>query len=584
MKIRKYILLLVPFMVLLSSCEDLLDLYPEDRVTPTTFFKNESELELFTNNFYYNILPGGASIYADEADIIINPLLNDAVSGQRIIPETSGGVGGWGWTALRQINYFLEYHHQCEDEEVRNHYEGIARFFRAYFYFYKVQRYGDVPWYDHVIGSADTEDLNKARDSRDIVVKKMIEDLDWAYEHMRNEKSVYRVTKWTCLALKSRICLFEGTFQKYHNVQGGDWQYYLNECVEASDLLMKNSGYSIWKGTATPYRDLFKMEDADGTEMILARDYSRALNIVQNAQAFNISTGAGCSGATRRLAWAYLMKDGTSFTDKAGHETMQFLEESQNRDPRFAQTLRCKDCVITDADKAPNVSVAKLGYQLLKYHVDGKSDMNGANDLPLFRYAEILLNFAEAKAELGTLTQTDLDASVNKLRDRVGMPYLTLTKANNSPDSWLEDCYPNVDKGANKGVILEIRRERTVELVAEGFRYYDIMRWKEGKQFERPFLGMYFPAPGEYDLDGDGKYDVCLHNGDAGNSSAPVSLKLNEQVYLSEGNSGYLIQHKDLVRNWNEDRDYLYPIPTKDRILTGGALSQNPGWTDGLQF
>ncbi len=577
MKIKKYILLLVPFMVLMSSCEDLLDLYPEDRVTPTSFFKNESELELFTNNFYPAVLPGGASIYADEADIIINPLLAEEISGQRIIPETSGGVDGWGWSALRQINYFLEYSHQCEDVEVRQHYEGVARFFRAYFYYYKVRRYGDVPWYDHVIGSADTGDLNKPRDSRDFVVRKMIEDLDWAYEHMRNEKSVYRVTKWTCLALKSRICLFEGTFQKYHNVEGGDWEYFLNQCVEASDLLMKGAGYSIWKGTSTSYRDLFKMEDADKTEIILARDYSRALNLVQNAQAYNIATGSGCSGATRRLADAYLMKDGSRFTDKPGYETMQFLEESQGRDPRFAQTLRCKECVITDATKAPNVSVAKLGYQMLKYHVDGKSDMNGANDLPLFRYAEILLNYAEAKAELGTITQADLDATINKIRDRVGMPYLRMDV---TVDPWLVECYPNAPQN---GVILEIRRERTVELVGEGFRYYDIMRWKEGKCFEKPFLGVYFPAPGEYDLDGDGQYDVCLHNGDAGNSQATAVLRLNENVYLSEGDKGYLIQHKDLKRTWNEDRDYLYPIPTKDRILTGFALTQNPGWNDGLQ-
>ena len=127
-------------------------------------------------------------------------------------------------------------------------------------------------------------------------------------------------------------------------------------------------------------------------------------------------------------------------------------------------------------------------------------------DLIIFRTAEIYLNYAEAKAELGTLTQGDIDISVKKLRDRVGMPNLDMAAANLNPDPYLASevtGYANV-KGENKGVILEIRRERTIELAQEGFRYYDMMRWKEGKRFEQPLLGMYFPGPGEYDLDGNG--------------------------------------------------------------------------------
>ena len=119
----------------------------------------------------------------------------------------------------------------------------------------------------------------------------------------------------------------------------------------------------------------------------------------------------------------------------------------------------------------------------------------------------------------------------------------------------------------------------------------DLMRWKEGKAFEQPFLGMYFHGPGDYDLDGDGKPDVYLYDGTStGSSSAPVHLRLNDQIYLYDpdtkrvGTKGYLITHHDFDRNWDEDKDYLYPIPTKDRILTNGALSQNPGWEDGLSF
>ena len=110
-------------------------------------------------------------------------------------------------------------------------------FFRAYFYFEKVKRFGDVPWYDRQLGSADP-DLYKPRDSRELVMQKMIGDIDYAIENLPAEKSLYRVTKWAALALKSRFCLFEGTFRKYHGYQETmypeyDWKYYLEQCVSA---------------------------------------------------------------------------------------------------------------------------------------------------------------------------------------------------------------------------------------------------------------------------------------------------------------------------------------------------------------
>jgi hypothetical protein len=149
-KISRWLMLIMT-VVAVSACD--ITLYPEDTITPGSYFRNETDLQLFTNNFYTN-LPG-ESIYQDEADIIINPMLHEAVSGQRIIPATSSSnTSGWGWGLLRQVNYFLENSHRCPDEEVRKHYDGIARFFRAYFYYCKVRMYGDVPWYDMVIGSA----------------------------------------------------------------------------------------------------------------------------------------------------------------------------------------------------------------------------------------------------------------------------------------------------------------------------------------------------------------------------------------------------------------------------------------------
>ena len=577
--------------VAVSACD--ITLYPEDTITPGSYFRNETDLQLFTNNFYTN-LPG-EDIYQDEADIIINPMLHEAVSGQRIIPATSSSnTSGWGWGLLRQVNYFLENSHRCPDEEVRKHYDGIARFFRAYFYYCKVRMYGDVPWYDKVIGSADTELLNKPRDSRKVVMDNVLNDLNYAIENIRDTKDVYRITKWSALALKSRIMLFEGTFRKYHGL--GDWEKCLEECASASQTLINEGGYTLFSKGKNSYQTLFSTLNATETmdEVILARDYNNGVTLRHSVQNYVTSPTAGCGGVTKRLVDAYLMKDGTRHTDREGYETMDFVSECKNRDPRMAQTLRTPGYTISGKQTAPNLNAAKLGYQLMKYYIAVEYDGFSEVDLPIFRLAEVYLNLAEAKAELGTLTQADLDNTINKLRTRAGVTgMLDLVKANADVDPWILDCYPNLKaknaeygNTANLGVILEVRRERTVELVMEGHRYWDIMRWKEGKVFEQEFIGMYIPGAGAYDLNSDGTPDVNIATAtNAGNpGSGATTFKIGDNLNFAgtDTEKGNLTMHKDIKREWKEDRDYLYPIPTKDRILTNGALTQNPGWDDKL--
>lgn len=587
-KFTKWLILSLSI-VALSGCD--ITLYPEDKITPGSYFKSEEELELFTNTFY-TYFPTTA-IYEDEADIIINPQLDDAVSGQRIIPETKGGnLDGWGWTLLRQVNYYLENSHRCEDKEARAHYDGIARFFRAYFYYHKVRMYGNVPWYDQVIGSADNHLLNKPQDNRKYVTEKMVEDLNFAIENIRTTDAPYRITKWAAMALKSRVLLFEGTFRKYHGIDG--WEECLEGCVEVSEEFMAKSGYSLYTSGSTPYQSMFNSSNAASfkQEIILARDFNGDVKLTHNAQTYVVSPTAGCAGVTRRLADAYLMKDGSRFTDKPNYSKLSFVEECQNRDPRMAQTLRTPGF-----KSAPDLAAAKLGYQLIKYYMSNKSEEGASDvDLPLFRSAEVYLNLAEAKAELGTLTQADLDKTINKLRARVGVSGLSMASANANPDPWLlskEYGYPNLaaNHGAysnttNLGVILEIRRERTVELVMEGLRYWDIMRWREGKVFEQPFVGLYIPGPGLLDLNNDGTDDYNIQTAsNEGDKDKATNLKIGTNIYLhGDGESGFLTIHSGLAREWREDRDYFYPIPTQDRILTNGALKQNPGWDDKLPF
>lgn len=584
MKLRLYKLSAISAgLIFLTGCESALDRFPKDKLTPDTFFKTGTECELFTNDFY-TMFPSASDIYGESADIISKTNLIQEVLGNKQVPSTSSS---WKWDKLRDINFFLEHSGNCEVTADRLKYEGVARFFRAYFYYEKVKRYGDVPWLDVALDS-DDERLYMGRAPRQEVVAHMLEDLDFAIANLSASRSLYTVTKWTALALKSRVTLFEGTFRKYHGIDG--WEELLRICAEASDEFIKSSGYSIYNEGSTPYLSLFSSLNAINTEIVLARAYNSSIGLTHDVNGYLTSMSQGRPGILKDVADMYLLTDGTPFTSRSGYETMTLAQESQNRDKRFGQTMRAPGYkrIGETAESAPNLAACETGFQPVKYLQAAQYDAYNTSviDIPLFRAAEVYLNYAEAKAELGTLTQGDIDMSIKPLRERAGVSNLSLSNANAHPDPYLMDDitgYQNVT-GQNTGVILEIRRERTVELMMEGFRYWDIMRWHEGQRFTRTFLGMYFPGPGDYDLNADGSADVCLWSGNKPVTSAPIVYEIDKDIFLSEGTHGNIILHTDFPRTFRQDRDYLYPIPTEDRILTNGNITQNPGWDDGLNF
>ncbi|MCR5520168.1 MAG: RagB/SusD family nutrient uptake outer membrane protein [Bacteroidales bacterium] len=578
-----------------TGCDDLLDTVPKDRLTTDTYFKSEGEL-LAASIGFYELFPS-TSLYIANDDLYTQNNLSTELMGKRTIPASGEG---WTWGTLRDINTLLENIDHCSDASVKAKYEALSRFFRAYFYFNKVKRFGDVPWYDAPVGSVDTDALNRPRDSREFIMGKIIEDLDYAIDNLPTTKSAYEVTKWTAMALKSNVLLFEGTFRKYHAgdvflstlpADANSYSWYLQECAKVSKEFIQTSGYGLHKS----YYELFHTMNATALtdEVILARDFNKAYGAYHNSN-YSMTTGSnGCPSMTKKMEASYLMKDGSRFTDQSGWETKDFAAECSNRDPRMAQSIRTPGYKRQGEDTftAPDLKVTFTGYHPDKYLTTKDQDTwnNSDVDLIIFRAAEVMLNYAEAQAELGVLSQDDLDMSLNQLRDRAGMPRLTMATANANPDPFLTNAAwggyqsPVLLADPNKGVILEIRRERAVELGQEGHRYYDVMRWKEGKIFEAPFYGIYISAPGAYDLDGDGVLDFEVYTGSA-SSTAPVQKKIGTDIVLKDGNSGLILLHGDVARTWTEDKDYLYPIPTDDRNLTHGALTQNPGWDDGLTF
>lgn len=583
MKAINKIIILGMVTTLFSSCD--LTLLPENAVTPENYFQNKSDLELWTNQFYTLLDEPDASA-GTNADDMIDKGMGQVIEGTR----SAASETGWSWSKLRHINYFLQHSSNCDDETARSQYNGVAQFFRAYFYFVKVRRYGDVPWYDQVLGSEDQELLAKARDSREFVMDRVLKDFEDAATSLPTKSTDTRntrVTKWAALAFASQAALYEGTYRKYHGLD--NYEKYLEIAASTARQFIDESGFSLYKEGTEPYRDMFCADNAKTTEVVLARAYNfEGLQLSHSVQ-FSIANLQ--MGFTRRFMNHYLMADGTRFTDKQGYETMFYTDEVKNRDPRLQQTVLCPNYIPKgETTVTANDLTAYCGYRPIKFV--GTKDHDGAakstSDWPLMRAAEVYLNYAEAKAELGTLKQEDLDISINKIRERAKMPDLNLTDANSNPDPYLAACYPNVEQGTNKGVILEIRRERTIELVMEGLRQWDLFRWKEGKQMFNhyvPYYGIYVPGVGTYDMDGDGKPDLEIYETTA-TSQCDNKKKLDKDIYLSNGTSGYIIGFPKVTygKDWKEERDYLWPIPADQRVLTQGILTQNPGWEDGLSY
>lgn len=568
----------LPLVCLLFGCQDHLTLLPEDTLSPKNYFSNREELRLWTNQFYSQ-LDAADDLAAQNADDHVDNALGALIMGQR----DAASENGWSWSLLRSINFYLQNSANCADLEARKHYDGVAYFMRAYFYFNKVRRYGDVPWYNQVLASSDDVLLFKEREGRHLVMDSVMVDLDRAIAMLPTTKAVATVTKWTALALKTRVALFEGTYRKYHGLREGD--KYLQQAAQAGEEFIANSGYSLYKSTTgLSYREFFVSDNAIAQEVVLGRIYSSTINLMHGIQ-FNIINSK--QGMTKRFMNHYLMADGTRFTDKQGWQAVTYSDEFAGRDPRMEQTVLAPGYKQTGSTQVTkNQLSSSTGYQPIKFVSSSaySGASKGVSDFPLFRAAEVYLNFAEAKAELGTLTQADLDLSINKIRARVGMPALDLNWANQNPDALLASYYPKVANSTMKGVLLEVRRERTVELVMEGFRQWDILRWKEGQQMTVPYYGCYFPGPGRYDMDNDGVDDLVLWKNVKETIASGVSKEIGVDIILSEGDKGYIKAYPDMAITWREDRDYLWPIPTSERVLSGGRLTQNPGWEDSSGF
>ncbi|MDR1369942.1 MAG: RagB/SusD family nutrient uptake outer membrane protein [Dysgonamonadaceae bacterium] len=593
--IYKILFVLLFGLSVLSSCnDDFMERAPENAISDASVWKTSSDLELYVNNFYNksdlllidNAVGASANvgIYTldrdNGADTQVSRAFNSRMNGQGSIPSSGGGWAISDWETLRNINYFFaNYHKATGDEAAINRYVGEALFFRSIFYFNKIRLFGDVPWYGHLL-NPDDEDLYKGRDPRNVVVDSLIADLDKAINYLpsRGTGATWngRLNKETAMLLQARIALFEGTWEKYHagtpfGVTGSDGSKLITKAKEITDALIASGACDLDnKGLENGYQNVFNKESYKGSkEVLFWRQYNKSLNLGNGWSDF--STYGALSGLSQRMVDTYLCNDGSPIEGNSlykGDNTL--LNVVDNRDPRLSQTLFVNDGEhIQFAGnvpfKYPNFESSDrgciTGYQVYKGHIPNEelSGASGQQAMIYFRYAEALLINAEAKAESGSITQEDIDRTINQLRRRlVGMADMSLAGVNALPAS--ARIFPNLSN-----IINEIRRERTVELAVEGFRVDDIFRWAAADVLIKGYV-----PQGAKRVQWEGS----LPDAPNGFTAAVNALRVDDQGYITP----YAAQAFPATGyNFNTSRDYLRALPTNQLVLNPN-LTQNPGW------
>lgn len=589
MKINLNILsagLLLATAVSFSSCDDFLTRDPQDTVTDVpSFWNNEENLRTSFLDYYTYFFPGYRSGW-NRADNFAETNVADwtddnaqevATLFTKVAPTTD--ADNWDFEKIRNMNLLLSRIQSSSlGEEAKNHWSGVARLFRAMEYAKLVQKFGDVPYYDAVVGSTDNEQLYRARDPRTTVMDKVNEDLAFACANIRVNDGTKGLTVNRAVAqgFASRIMLFEGTWQRYHANNTAKAAEYLKAAKDYAATLMQTNAYSI----APSYKSLTTSEDLAGNpEIIMYRSYVE--NVVMHSLMSFQNTEHEMSSPSRSFVDAFLTKNGLPIhqagnTDYKGKE---YAKEIQNRDPRLADNIDEESGLRLNGVAAV---YAASGYYANRYvnkdliNKPGGMSSTNTTDAPVMKLNEVMLNYIEAAAELAdlgqyTLTQADFDKTINAIRDRQStqMPHLTLA-GNALKVNGVEINDPDRDATV-KPIIWEIRRERRVELAYEGLRFNDLRRW--GKL--------------EYaDMTKNKKLNMGAWINKADypeNAEALAKITLcDENGNIVTGNEGYIMPITEVAKmRVMADKDYLYPIPV-DQITMyenhGFKLTQNPGW------
>ena len=551
-------------MAVLTGCKkDFLERLPLDQLTDDTYWTSENNVRAFAWDFYPDLFPAYGSGFA-WGSYFSGQSLNDdfAPSAPTQFTKTvPASGGGWSFSLVRHANILIDRVQTTPmSEEAIKHWTGVGRFFRGLQYYNLVKRFGDVPWFGRELTDADQELLYKPRDSRTVVMDSVLADFKYAAENVREEDGTpgLTVNKYVVLAFMSRVFLFAGTWQKYHLNNTAKATEFLQASQWAANEVMNSGKYMV----ADSYRGLFNsLSLAGNKEIILYREYgvgtiTHSLNSYVNKEPQ--------TGASKDAIDSYLASDGFPIGVSALHGDNEEIDEVMaNRDPRINETfvpqLRLKGEIGNYSTSG--YSVHKFLNEDIKDAPEGNSSLN-PTDGPVIRFGEVLMNYAEATAELGNLTQADLDKSINLLRDRPGvnMPHLEISGGEPAIGGVTYDD-PDRDPSVSP-MLWEIRRERRVELMMEGFRLDDLRRWKKLE---------YTDTQGNPDIN-RGAWIVAAEHPDA------VDVKIE-----NDAAAGYIVPawKPETQRLFTDPKVYLDPLPLDQIKLyhdNGSELTQNPGW------
>ncbi|MDR3059862.1 MAG: RagB/SusD family nutrient uptake outer membrane protein [Prevotella sp.] len=589
--VKIYLLLLLGTSALFfTSCEDLLDKDPLTDIGNDSYWRTSLDLNNYVLQFYPSFPTiGGVGSYTGMlswdatrgTDTQITASPNTFMNGASSAVTTAGGIDAvnsstWSWGKIRSINTFFDNYTKCEDPlNTYAHYLGEAHFFKAWFYFEKVRDYGDVPWYTNAL-ELTSEGVYAGRDSRTQVVDSILWHLDRAFEHLNLLSTVdggnNRLSKEAALLFKSRVALYEGTWQKYHKgtafaTPGADPDKYFRIAADAAEQLIDGAEYTKGIYSDSDYEGVYNrmfslVDQSNNKEVILWRKFSNALGSSHQFQTY-VSGRTGGISVTLQQIQHYLKRDGQPYDYITTGKTTKgsaFLTKIENDcDPRLSQLVWTpgKAMYGTAIFSKPYLDKSgedlnNTGFQYRKGN-DPTSPQAGVTyntscetGSIVFRYAEALLNYAEAKSELSEAV--NYAKSLNLLRKRVNMPDFNIKS-----DPYYADYSDYGYSISNE--LREIRRERTVELACEGYRYDDIRRWAahhllKGKR------------PKGYPLD----------KSEWGTTA--ISYKVDGNGFLdpfaTSMSNGY---------GFKENRDYLRCIPTNEIVLNPN-LKQNPGWDE----
>jgi len=530
---KHIIILLSAVTIFLSGCTEFLDRPSLTTMDDGNYWTSESNLRLFSNGFYANYFVGYNSTWGVDYAPLRGYYFSDdftsagkqsgfetqAPASRASVSETAAWLTTyagptWNFSWVRKSNLFLERINTMKasylTDEAYKHWSAVARFYRGYEYSRLVSVFGDIQYYDKVVGDTELDLLYKDRDSRTLVMDKVYDDFVYVLENMRiADGNAQYLNRYIAAGFISRFMLFEGTWQKYHLNNTEKAKKYLELAVTAANLVMNNGAYQF----TSDFRSLFGSQDLAGNkEVIMYRHYDAALSITHHVASYSNLTESQGPAPNLALAKSFICADGKPYklSTLANASKLDIKSMVATRDPRFEATfwdapMKESATMLYACKFIDRVGVTYYG----KTYPAMYGSNTNTNDYPVMRLAEVVLNWIEAKAELATMggaavSQSDLDKSVNAIRNRP-LDATAIAKGIVKTAPLNIGAIPNdPDRDADVPALLwEIRRERRMEFVYEHTRLMDIKRWKKinymsGAQNPDILLGPWVNFPVEF--------------------------------------------------------------------------------------